>query len=592
MNMSVSESNAMRDAVRDPIRDPMRDKTQVLIVGAGPAGQGLAIELGHRGIDCLVIERNPRIGVAPRAKTTNVRTREHFRRWGIADALRDASPFGVDYPSNIAFTTRMSGHLLTRFDNALYCAPGRNPLYAEHAQWIPQYTLERVMRQHLETLDSVRVQLNCELLGFEQAEGSVVATLRDLETGVQRQVEAQFLAGCDGGRSVVREGIGARMEGKFGLSRNYNIVFHAPGLAQAHPHGRAIMYWQINGDVPSLIGPMDSGDRWFFMPTGLAPDVQVTKDTAAALIRRATGIDLPFEVLSVDEWVAHQVVANRYRDRRVFLAGDACHLHPPFGGFGMNMGVSDSVDLGWKLAAVLQGWGGETLLQSYELERRPVHMHVLQEAVANHAKISNALFEEGMEDDTPAGQAVRDRVGKRINAEKLSEFYTLGTILGDRYSDSPVVQKSESPAVVQRDFLNYVPSSEPGGRAPHAWLHDGSSLFDHFGTGFTLLALPDISDTSKTSETTGALEASMLGAVRDAARLGVPLKILQSDNPALPRLYARRLTLIRPDQHIAWTGDLWPDYDDFDVLAMTTGRESGTTLNTTHAKETLHESSS
>ena len=557
----------------------MRQKTQVLIVGAGPAGQGLAIELGQRGIDCLVIEKNPRIGVAPRAKTTNVRTREHFRRWGIAGALRDASPFGVDYPSNIAFTTRMAGHLLTRFDNALYCAPGRNPLYAEHAQWIPQYTVERIMREHLETIESVRFRLNSELLGFEQGEDSVVANIRDIETGERCEVEAAFLVGCDGGRSLVREAIGARMEGAFGLSRNYNIVFRAPGLAEAHTHGRAIMYWQINADVPSLIGPMDSGDRWFFMPTGLAPGVQVTIDTAAALIRKATGIDLPFEVLSIDEWVAHRVVADRYRDGRVFLAGDACHLHPPYGGFGMNMGISDAVDLGWKLAAVLQGWGGATLLQSYELERRPVHLHVLQEAVANHANISNALYEDGLEDDTPAGAAARQRVGRRINAAKLSEFYTLGTILGDRYSDSPVVQQMAGAAVPPRDFLNYVPSSAPGGRAPHAWLHDGSSLYDHFGSGFTLLALPGVPDTS------------IHAAVSDATRTGVPLTILRSDNPAIASLYLRRLTLIRPDQHIAWGGDSWPDRENFDVLAMATGQAPDAVPNSTHDKETVDESS-
>ena len=540
----------------------MRQKTQVLVVGAGPVGQGLAIELGQRGIACCVIEKNPRIGVAPRAKTTNVRTREHFRRWGIADALRDAAPFGVDYPSNIAFTTRMSGHLLARFDNALYCAPGRNPLYSEHAQWIPQYTVERVMRKHLDTLASVQVALNCELLGFTQDGDGVVATIRDVETGVSREVQAQFLAGCDGGRSLVRDAIGARMEGSFGMSRNYNIVFHAPGLADAHPHGRAIMYWQINDDVPSLIGPMDSGDRWFFMPTGLSPDVQVTKNTAAALIRRATGIDLPYEVLSIDEWVAHRVVADRYRDRRVFLAGDACHLHPPYGGFGMNMGVSDGVDLGWKLAAVLQGWGGEALLESYERERRPVHLHVMREAAANHAKFSNALFEAGIEDDTAQGEAARARVGQRINAEKLSEFYTLGTILGDRYDDSPVIQSCASASCAPRDFLNYVPSSMPGSRAPHAWLHDGSSLFDHFGPGLTLLALP-------------AADAICLQeAAHSADAMNIPLKLLRSDNPALPRLYLNRLTLIRPDQHIAWTGDVWPAREDFDVLAMATGRAS------------------
>ena len=556
----------------------MRHTTQVLIIGAGPAGQGMAIELGSRGIACMVIEKNPRIGVAPRAKTTNVRTREHFRRWGIADALRAASPFGVDYPSNIAFTTRLSGHLLTRFDNALYCAPGRNPLYSEHAQWVPQYTVEKVMRQHLDTLPSVQVRLHCELVGFEQNDDSVVALVRNLETGEEYEVEAKFLAGCDGARSPVRDGVGARMEGSFGMSRNYNIVFRAPGLAEAHPQGRAIMYWQINSEVPSILGPMDTGDRWFFLPTALAPDVRVTMDTAADLIRRATGIDLPFEVLSIDEWIAHRVIADHYRKGRVFLAGDACHLHPPYGGFGMNMGISDAVDLGWKLAAVLQGWGGETLLKSYEMERRPVHQHVLKEATANHATVSNTLFEAGLEDDTPEGQAARQRVGKRINAEKLSEFYTLGTILGDRYSDSPIVQQGARLPVPPRDFLNYVPSSVPGCRAPHAWLHDGSSLFDNFGQGMTLLALPT------------ANAACLDAAAAHAAAMGVPFTVFQTDNPAVSGQYPRRLTLIRPDQHIAWAGDAWPERKDFDVLAMATGQLPEADLHKTHDQETVHES--
>ncbi len=563
-----------------PKSKTMRQQTQVLIIGAGPVGQGLAIELGHRGIQCVVTEKNPRIGVAPRAKTTNVRTREHFRRWGIAEALRQASPLGLDYPSNIAFTTRMAGHLLTRFENALYCAPGRNPLYAEHAQWIPQYMLEKVMQQHLQTVDSARVQLECELLSFTQDADAVVATVCDLTTGQQFEIEAQFLVGCDGARSPVRDAIGARLEGNFAMSRNYNIVFRAPGLAEAHGHGKAIMYWQVNGEVPSLVGPMDTDDRWFFMPTGLAPDVQVTMDSAADLIRRATGINLPFEILSIDEWLAHRAIADRYRDGRVFLAGDACHLHPPYGGFGMNMGVSDAVDLGWKLAAVLQGWGGETLLQSYELERRPVHLNVLQEASANHAKVSNALFEEGLEDDTPAGAAARQRVGQRINAEKLAEFYTLGTILGDRYTHSPIVQQIPGTTAAPRDFLNYVPSSVPGGRAPHAWLHDGSSLFDHFGAGFTLLVRQGTSD------------AAFSAAMRDASRLGVPFKVLHIDNPAVVSLYDEPLTLIRPDQHIAWAGTTWPTHAGFDVLAMATGQivpSAAHSIATQPLEETVHE---
>ena len=550
-------------------QDPTNDAsggltTQVLIVGAGPVGQGLAIELGQRGVACIVIEKNSRIGVAPRAKTTNVRTREHLRRWGIADALRDASPFGVDYPSNVVFSTRLNGFALARFDNAMYCAPGRNPLYAEHGQWVPQYKLEQVMRRHLESVPTVQVRLNAELLGIRQTSDHVTASVRNLETGETYEVQADYLAGCDGGRSLAREAIGARMEGTFGMSRNYNIVFRAPGLAQAHAHGKAIMYWQVNQEVPCLMGPMDTDDRWFFMPTGLAPGVQVTLDNAADLIRRATGIDLPYEPLSVDEWVAHQVVATQYRDRRIFLAGDACHLHPPFGGFGMNMGVSDAVDLGWKLAAVLQGWGGESLLASYERERRPVHLHVLKEATANHAHLGGTLAQPGIEDDTPEGQAVRERVGQRIRAAKLSEFYTLGTMLGDRYADSPVVQPV-APGTAgadpsQRDFLNYIPRSLPGSRAPHVWLHDGSSLFDHFGKGFTLLVTPQTP-----GEVVQAVQA-------DALRLKVPLSVVKVDNPAVAAFYPQALTLIRPDQHIAWVGEAWPMAADNDVLAWVTGR--------------------
>src|SRR5450830_159641 len=254
----------------------MKIKTQVLIVGAGPVGQGLAIELGSRGIDCMVIDKNDRVGVAPRAKTTNVRSREHFRRWGMADKLRDASAFGVDYPSNIIFTTRLSGHQLAKFDNALYCAPGRNPLYSEHAQWIPQYKVEQVMRDHLQGLPSVQMCLQRLLCDIEQTGDKVLATIGTVGSDQRQVVEADFLIGCDGARSNVREVIGARMEGKYGLSRNYNFVFRAPGVKEAHPHGPAIMYWQIHDDLPSIIGPMDDDDRWFFMPTAIPPGLEIT----------------------------------------------------------------------------------------------------------------------------------------------------------------------------------------------------------------------------------------------------------------------------------------------------------------------------
>jgi len=520
-------------------------RTKVLIVGAGPAGLALAIELGQRSIPCILIERKDRVGYAPRAKTTNVRTREHFRRWGIADKLRAASPLGLNYPSNVVFCTRLAGPELTRFENAFYCAPGRNPLYSEHSQWVPQYIVEEVMRAHVQTLASVELRFNCELKSFAQDGDKVHAVAKNLKGGYDFTIEADFLAGTDGARSSVREGIGAKMQGTYGLSRNYNVVFRAPGLAEAHQHGPAIMYWQVNPEAPSLIGPMDRGDKWFFMPTGVKEGVKLDAADMPAFIRKSTGIDLPYEVLSTDEWVASRFLSDSYRDRRVFLAGDACHLHPPFGGYGMNVGVADGVDLGWKMAAVIQGWGGTPLLDSYERERRPVHEQVLDEAVANHALLGNQLWKDGLDAEDPAGQEMRQQVGSRIQQAKLREFVTLGVMLGYHYDDSPVIVGDGSP-LPGRDFINYVPTSRPGALAPHAWMHDGSSLYDHFGMGFTLLASKNAS-----SE---AIDQARL----QAQTTGVPLKILQPNEGGISALYPTRFTLIRPDQHVAWRGDAWP----------------------------------
>jgi 2-polyprenyl-6-methoxyphenol hydroxylase-like FAD-dependent oxidoreductase len=535
--------------------------TQVLIIGAGPSGLAMAIELGQRGVPCLVIERHSRVGHAPRAKTANVRSREHMRRWGIADKLREASPLGANYPSNIVFVTRLAGYELARFENALYCTPGRNPLYAEHSQWIPQYTVEEVMRKHAATLPSVKLAFDHELTDFEQDNEGVTARLRDIRSGEPVIVRSAYLVGADGARSRVREIIGARMSGDYGLSRNYNLVFRAPGLAQAHRHIPAMMYWHINADVPSYLGPLDRDDRWFFVPTAVPRDLKLEGSMGADLIARTTGIDLPYEILSTDEWVASRLLADRYSARRAYLIGDACHLHPPFGGYGMNMGISDGVDLGWKMAAVLQGWGGAELLHSYELERKPVHRLILNEAVSNHGTLGNQLHCPGIEDADANGEAIRREVGRRIEATKLREFDTLGVMRGYHYGGSPFVVADGTPEPAH-DYLNYVPSARPGAIAPHGWLYDGSSLYDHFGSGFTLLVIEAADD----NEARRFAEA--------ARHMGVPLKMLEAsslaDFPALPALYQARYVLIRPDQHVAWRGARLPD-DPQHLLRVVTG---------------------
>ncbi len=520
---------------------PETIETDVLVVGAGPAGLAAAIELGTRGVRVLLIERNDRGGMAPRAKTTNVRTRTHLRRWGIADRLAAEAPFGVDYPNNMVFVTRLAGPELARFANAFNAAPDRSPLYPEHGQWVPQYTLEKVLLEKVQTLPSVEVHFATSLVTATQDAERVAATLTGADGDFA--VTCPYLIGADGARSKVRDLINAKMEGRYGLGRAYNIIFRAPGLAAAHGHGPAVIYWQIGKDGFSAIGPMDRDDKWFFGPAGLPDGRTLSDDEAAAMIRDRTGIDLPYEILSADQWVASELLADRYADRRIILAGDACHLHPPAGGYGMNMGVGDGVDLGWKIAATLAGWGGPELVASYAAERRPVHRAVLDEAIANYA-IYVAPPPPEIEDATPAGDAARTKLGQGIAASKGREFNTLGTVLGLCYQGSPLIA-DEAGEAPPHDSQVYKPSGRPGCLAPHAWLADGRSLYDAFGDDFTLLA------------DQAADPSAVAAATAEAAALGLPLTVVRPDGVDVAALYDAPLVLIRPDQHVAWRGDGW-----------------------------------
>ncbi|WP_395336372.1 FAD-dependent oxidoreductase [Novosphingobium sp. BL-8H] len=530
----------------------MAIETDVLIIGAGPTGLATAIELGTRGVRALVVERNERSGTAPRAKTTNVRTRTHLRRWGIADRLAEESPFGIDYPNNMVFVTALGGHELTRFANAFNASPERSPLYPEHGQWVPQYTLEKVLLEKVRSLPSIETRYDTTFITAVQDDDGVTATLE--RDGERFDVRARYLVGADGARSKVRDLIGATMEGRHGLTHAYNIIFRAPGLAERHAHGPAAIYWQIGKDGFSAVGPMDRNDTWFFAPAGVPEGQRISEDDAAALIRQRTGIDTPVEILSADTWVASELLADRYASGRIMLAGDACHLHPPAGGYGMNMGLGDGVDLGWKIAATLQGWGGSHLLASYEAERRPVHRAVIDEAMANFA-IYTAAIPPAIEDDSPEGIALRDRLGQSIQASKGREFNTLGTVLGLGYEGSPLVaqEPGEPPA---HDSQTYVPSARPGYLAPHAWLEDGRSLYDLFGPGFSLIVSADADETEVSK------------AVSQAAEMGAPLTVVRPEGVPVAELYQADLSLVRPDQHVAWRGRDW----DGTALARASGR--------------------
>ena len=532
----------------------MRVTIVVLIAGAGPAGLALAIELGMRGVACIVIEPQHPVPLAdywhsdafksPRAKLTNMRTMEHLRRWGIADTLRAAAPLPQSFPQRIIFTTRLNArHELARFDDA-FGHDGAEGTSPEGPQQCPQFVLESVLRDRARSLAACDLRFGERLASFEQQADGVVATIERTD-GTLYTIDAEILAGCDGSHSVVRHGLGITMVGDHAISASLSVVFRSPDLAAAIAHPPAIHYWLVNGDAPAICGPLGNGLWWIMFTAGNFGTTPPPLEEITRLMHAAVGVPIAFDVIDASPWSAHRLAATQYRDRRVFLLGDAAHLHPPTGGHGMNMGIGDAVDLGWKLAAVFEGWGGPELLDSYEAERRPIHERTIASAVNNWAFVANSFADCDLESDGAVADANRLRMKAEIRAAKLPEFRSPGLVLGASYAHSPIVAASEAGDVATESVITYTQSAAPGSRAPHRWLVDGTSLYDHFGPGFTLLQF------GSTPPSTEAFE--------EAARArGIPLRLVRRADDGLAELYAAPLALIRPDQHVAWRGDAVP----------------------------------
>jgi 2-polyprenyl-6-methoxyphenol hydroxylase-like FAD-dependent oxidoreductase len=527
-------------------------KIPVLVVGGGPVGLALAADLGWRGVGCELIEQTDGAIATPKMNEVNVRTMEFCRRWGIADKVLNC-PFPADYPFDVAFVTSLSGYELARMRRPARAQQKPEPHSPMRLQACSQMWFDPILRAFAQSSPSVRLRHRTRLESFEDTGAGVEAEIVDLDSGARERVVADFLVGCDGALSAIRDTLGIGLSGKGVLGHPLHLFFRAPNLLQQCGRELATFFLAIDREgLWANIRVVDPANAmWRLMV--LDTDGKQTPESVdrAALLRRAVGRPMQVEWLGLSIWSRRSVVADRYGKGRVFLAGDAVHQLSPTGALGMNTGIGDAVDLGWKLAAVTQGWGGGNLLASYDTERRPVGLRNVGMATEFH--LAHRNFEEdfaAIEEDSEQGRVLRDRLGRDLQRDVGAMFRTLGLQLGYRYEDSPIcVPDGSAPPPDHPE--NFVSSARPGARAPHAVLADGSSMLDHYGRRFTLLRFgADAPDTNM-----------IAGAAKSRA---MPLRTVTIDDAQAAALYERKLVLVRPDGHVAWRGDRPPA----DPLAM------------------------
>lgn len=521
--------------------------TPVLIVGAGPIGLALAGDLGFRGATCTLIEKSDGQVLQPKMDMVGIRTMEFCRRWGIVPWVESAG-YNRAYPQDCAWVTTLNGH---EFGREVFPAPQDEkcpPQSPQKRERCPQNFFDPVLRRFASQFPSVTMSYETELVGFVEDEEGVTSTVKDVKTGETRDIRSQYLVGTDGGASGVRQGLGIQMSGEPTLTYTTNVVFRTDNLEALHHLKPAYRYIFIGpeGTWATLVA-IDGRDQWRFSLVGGTTMETHSEEVMRAAILRAVGKEFDFEILSMLPWIRRQLVADRYSTKRVFVAGDAAHLTSPTGGFGMNTGIQDAVNLSWKLAATLDGWGGPGLLQSYETEMRPIAIRNVSEATGNLKRmLSPRVVSPGPEmfADTHEAEQKRREFGDAYTELMKREWFSIGIHLGYMYEGSPIVVPDGTPQP-EDTVQTYVPTARPGSRAPHVWLADGSSLIDHFGRDFVLLRLG-----------TAAPDGAALAAA--AARHKVPFKVVAIDNAEAVALYERRLVLVRPDGQVAWRGDELP----------------------------------
>lgn len=517
-------------------------QTDVLIVGGGPIGMTMALELRSRGVDFVLVEAGDGAVSHPKVSSIGPRSMELFRRWGVADRIRNSGWPG-DHSLDCVWVTRIGGHELFRLPRHTM---DTRPLFRhtpEPDAVCPQHWLGPLLREELGVHPDGPIRMRTELQGFEQDETGVTARINDLVTGERVILRARYLLACDGTSSPIRKSCGISARARHETQMFRNILFRAPRLRETLGERNASFYYlMISSALRFPVRALD-GKELYRMTVGLQGDPRSLADPET-LVRRAIAVDTPLEVLSANEWHLVHRVADDFRHGRVFLVGDSAHTVSPSGGFGMNTGICGAADLGWKLAAQLAGWAGPRLLDTYTTERQPVAFEGLEEANQNLVRAMKRHVPEELDDDTPAGEQARRGIGEQLARGGVAREFDAPEIhLGFSYADSPIVVPD--PTASPEERLDRRPNTRPGSRAPHAWVEPGVSTLDLFGDGFVLL------------NCAGSDEPA--GFERAFAERGVPMTVVTCDVPEVVKAYERPYVLVRPDGHVAWRGSEPPD---------------------------------
>ncbi len=547
------------------------NQTDVIIVGGGPCGLMLANELGRRGVTCVLVDEKPTTAFNPQANATQARTMEHFRRLGFAGKIRQMG-MPPDYPTDIAYFTRYAKHELARFKlpssrqatDVIRTLSGSWSA-AELPHRISQKYVEAELRRQAEKLPGVSINYGVRVTSFAQDATGVDADVELATGGGAQRIRGRWLVGADGPRSFVRETLGYRLEGDSGVNRDFMggrmfaVYARIPDYYRVVPHDPAWMNVTFNQQRRALLAAVD-GVSEFAFHTQLRPHeegLELTDAHAADMVRQAIGADTHVDVLSNGMWRAgFALVAEKMQKGRVFIAGDAAHLFTPTGGLGYNTAIEDSVNLGWKFAAVVKGVAPESFLDSYEAERRPFAKRNTGYSKLFADSLGLKFAPAEIEDESPQGEAARAEAGEYFNAHARREFNIPGVTFGGRYDGSPIIVSDGTSPPPDAPNI-YQPTACPGGRPPHLWLDGARSLYDTFGFEWTLLRLgrhaPDVSAFAKSAKARG-LDLSIVDIAGEEAR----------------DLYEADLALIRPDQIVAWRGHDTGRADA--ILAQATGR--------------------